>query len=158
MSLINNWWPELIVLITAASPISELRGAIPLAFGVYQMGILKSFFLSVIGNTIPPIILLWLLGPISGFLITRSVLAERFFNWLFTRTRHKFSGQYEIWGEIALMIFVAIPFPLTGAWTGSIAAFLFGIPKKQSLVFILGGIMIAGVIVTLMTLGVFSLL
>ena len=82
--------------------------------------------------------------------------AHYFFNWFCPRPRHKFTGKYQRWGELALVIFVAIPLPMTGAWTGSVAAFIFGIPKKRSLTLISLGIMIAGVIVTLATLGIIS--
>lgn len=158
MGIISDWWPELVVLLTAASPISELRGAIPLALGIYQFGVLKSLFLSIVGNILPPIFLIWGLGPVSEFLISRSNLAKKFFEWLFARTRHKFSEQYELWGEVALIIFVAIPLPLTGAWTGSIASFLFGVPKKKSLFLVSVGIFIAGLIVTGFTTGLISLI
>lgn len=83
-------------------------------------------------------------------------MTEKFFDWLFARTRHKFTGQYEKWGELALVIFVAIPLPMTGVWTGSVAAFLFGIPKKRALILVSLGAFIAGIIVTVMTLGVVS--
>jgi uncharacterized membrane protein len=83
----------------------------------------------------------------------RFKLANIFFSWLFSRTRHKFFGKYEVWGDLALVIFVAIPLPMTGAWTGAVAAFLFGIDKKKSLFLVTLGAMMAGVIVTLATLG-----
>jgi len=58
---------------------------------------------------------------------------------------------------IGLIIFIAIPLPLTGAWTGSIAAFLLGMKPKRSIISVLAGVFIAGIIVTLSTLGVLSL-
>ena len=140
----------------ASLPISELRGSIPIALTVYDLSVPAAYIWSVIGNVIPAIFLLWLLGPASGYLMERFGWANQFFNWLFARTRHKFTGKYQRWGELALVIFVAIPLPMTGAWTGSVAAFIFGIPKKRSLTLISLGIMIAGVIVTLATLGIIS--
>lgn len=148
---------EIATLFIAMLPIAELRGSLPIALTVYHLPILKAYLISVIGNIIPVFFLLWLLGPISGYLRQQSKLAEKFFSWLFQRTRNRFTGNYEKWGELALMIFVAIPLPVTGAWTGTVAAFLFGIPKKRALVFITLGTMIAGVIVGMMTLGIISI-
>ena len=157
MNFFNLIPAELIVFAVGASPISELRGAIPLALGVYNFSAGKALLISFLGNLLPAIILLWALGPVSGYLIRKSPLAEKFFTWLFARTRHKFTGNYERLGELALLVFVAIPFPITGVWTGSVAAFLFGIPKRRALVLISGGALVAGLIVTLASLGVLQL-
>ena len=56
------------------------------------------------------------------------------------------------------MIFVAIPLPFTGAWTGALCAFVFGIPFRKALIAIAGGVIIAGLIVTLTTLGIIKIL
>ncbi len=140
----------------AMLPIAELRGSIPIALTVYKLDFISAYVLSVAGNIMPVIFLIWLLGPISGFLMQRFKIANKFFSWLFNRTRHKFSEKYKLWGDLALIIFVAIPLPMTGAWTGACAAFLFGIPKRKSLFLVTSGALIAGIIVTLITLGVIS--
>lgn len=152
--IFNIFPPEIATVLIAMLPIAELRGSIPIALTVYDLDIVWAYVLSVIGNIIPAIFLLWLLGPVSGYLMQRFKCAEKFFSWLFNRTRHKFTGKYEYWGQLALTVFVAIPLPVTGVWTGAVAAFLFGIPKKNSLALIAMGSMIAGVVVTLATLGV----
>ena len=64
----------------------------------------------------------------------------------------------EKWGPLALIIFVAIPLPFTGAWTGSLVAFVFDLPFKKSIALIFIGVLIAGVLVTLASLGVFTFL
>lgn len=145
--------PEVITILVGASPISELRGAIPLALGVFGFPPLKAFLFSWFGNLIPAIFLLIWLGPISDFLSRHSLLAKKFFDWLFVRTRKKFSVNYETLGSIALIVFVAIPFPLTGVWSGSVAAFLFGFSKRRSFFLISLGAAIAGIIVTITSLG-----
>ncbi len=150
--------PKLATVLISMLPIAELRGAIPIALGVYKLDILSTYFLAVLGNIIPVIFLVWFLGPISAYLIKRFSWAKRFFDWLFARTRHKFSKSYAIWGEIALVIFVAIPLPMTGGWTGAVAAFLFGIPKFRSFILVSLGVAIAGVIVTLAITGTISIL
>jgi len=156
-AIFRDFPPHLATLLIAMLPIGELRVSIPVAFGVYQLDIISAFVFSVIGNMIPVVFLVWFLGPFSGYLIARFKLAKRFFDWLFVRTRHKFAGKYAKWGELALVIFVAIPLPMTGGWTGAVAAFLFGIPKFRSVVLVGLGVVLAGVIVTLATTGVISL-
>ena len=151
--LFGNLTPQLATFLTAMTPVGELRASIPLALTVHGMGALESYIWSVAGNMLPVIFLLAALEKVSSFLIEKSPRARSFFNWLFERTRKKFTGHYETWGELALIMFVAVPLPVTGAWTGSVAAYLFGIPAKRALFLILAGVMISGVIVTLLTTG-----
>lgn len=148
--------PEVATFFIAMLPVAELRGSIPIALTIYDLEVLPAYVISVVGNIVPAIFIVYLLGPVSGYLMQRFAIFHKFFTWLFARTRHKFTGKYEKWGTLALTIFVAIPLPVTGAWTGSVAAFIFGIPKSKSLVYISFGAAVAGVIVSLMTLGIIS--
>ena len=141
----------LAVMVIGALPISELRGAIPVAMGIYGMGPFEAYFLSVLGNIIPVIPLLLFLEPVSGYL-RRYHIFDVFFTWLFSRTRRNHTENFEKYGLLALTIFVAVPLPVTGAWTGCAAAFVFGIKFKHSLPAIAAGVMIAGVIVTVLTM------
>jgi len=141
----------LATVMVSALPFSELRGAIPIAIGVYGMDPAAAYCLAVIGNMIPVIPLLLFLDPVSTYL-RRFRVWDAFFTWLFTRTHHKHSERFEKYGTLALTIFVAIPLPVTGAWTGCAAAFVFGIKFKHALLAISAGVLIAGVIVTLVTL------
>jgi uncharacterized membrane protein len=143
---------ELIVIILGSAPVSELRGAIPLAIGQFHFGAAKSYILSVIGNIIPVIPLLLSLEHISNFFM-KFPLGNRFFTWWFNRTR-KHSEVVEKYEALGLIIFVAIPLPITGAWTGSVAAYLLGIKFRYAFPAILCGILIAGIVVTLVTKGV----
>ena len=152
-ALFQNLTPQLATFLTAMTPVGELRASIPLALTVHGMGALESYIWSVAGNMLPVIFLLAGLEKMSSVLMHKSPRARAFFNWLFERTRKKFTGHYETWGELALVVFVAVPLPMTGAWTGSIAAYLFGIPAKRAFLLILAGVMIAGAIVTLFTAG-----
>lgn len=152
------------VILTAAAPISELRGAIPLAVGVFGFSPPQAYFWSVIGNFLPIVPGLLFLHYFSAALMKKSYAANRFFSWLFryTRDRHerRFAERelrHHHFGEwaklIALAVFVAIPFPLTGVWSGMIIAFIFGFPIKQSIAALTVGVLAAGVIVLLLTLG-----
>lgn len=141
---------ELITLFISSLPISELRGAIPLAILKFNFPWWKAYILSIIGNMIPIIPLLLLLESVSSYL-RKFKIWDIFFNWLFTRTRRK-SDLIEKYENLGLMLFVAIPLPATGAWTGCVAAFLFGIKFKSAFLFIFLGVMIAGILVTTLTL------
>jgi len=133
-------------------PIFELRGSIPLALGSFDMTWWQAYFISIIGNMIPvPLIILFLRHFIKY--MRRIKVFDRFFNWLFERTRRKTGAKLEKYEEVALILFVAIPLPVTGAWTGAIAAWLFDMEFKKSLLYIFIGVLIAGVVVTLVWYG-----
>ncbi|AKB80035.1 Small multidrug export protein [Methanosarcina horonobensis HB-1 = JCM 15518] len=148
LASVPHW---LSVMVIGALPISELRGAIPVAMGIYGMGPLEAYFLSVLGNLIPVVPLLLFLEPVSKNL-RRYRIFDIFFTWLFSRTRRNHSENFEKYGLLALTLFVAVPLPVTGAWTGCAAAFVFGIRFKHSFPAIAAGVMIAGIIVTAVTM------
>jgi uncharacterized membrane protein len=141
---------ELAVLIIAASPIVELRGAIPVAIIGFEMPWQYTLPLAIIGNLLPVPFILLFLDTASRWL-SKIALFDRFFNWLFERTRRrgKIIGKYK---RIGLALFVAIPLPITGAWTGSLAAVVFGFKFTHAFLSILVGVCIAGVIVTCLSL------
>ncbi len=144
-------------LLIAMLPIAELRLALPIALKIYHMSIWQAYIWSVLGNMIPLIFIVFLLEKVSRWLSDRFNIFKNFFRWLFERTHRKNSKKFEMFKEFALVIFVAIPLPITGGWTGAVAAFVFGIPPKKSLPLIFLGVLIAGVIVTLATLGIGSI-
>ncbi len=145
---------ELQTFIIAATPLIELRGAIPIALFNYGLPVSSAFIFSVLGNIFPVIFILLFLEKVSNFLSRKSKLFKRFFDWLFTRTRKNNQRNYERFKDLFLVLFVSIPLPVTGAWTGSLCAFLFDIPFKKALPLILLGVVIAGVIVTSISLGI----
>jgi len=150
---------EWVVFLISTLPIVELRGSIPWALSPAMGPPLHwatAYGLSYVGNLLPIVPIVVYLGPLSKALSRRSRLAYRFFSWLFARTRRR-GRLVERYGAIGLTLFVAIPLPVTGAWTGAMAAFIFGIPLRLALPCIALGVAIAGVIVTLASLGVLSL-
>lgn len=147
--------PSIIVFLTAMLPFGELRGAIPLAIGTFKIDPLQAYLLGVAGNLVPVIFLLNLLGPIEKRLRFIGFF-DRFFNYLFHRTRHKHSEKMDKYGALGLVTFVAIPLPVTGAWTGVAAAYVFDIEKRYAFPAITLGVLIAGVIMTGLTLGVIN--
>ena len=151
----------------AMTPIGELRAAIPVGLTVYKLHWATAYFVAVLGNLVPVVFLLLFLEPVSKFLSKRFKIFEKFFNWLFARTRQKV--EYSPWlrqmselrrakrdrakkcGWLVLIPFVAIPLPITGAWTGSLVAFLFKIPFKKAFPAITAGVLLAGMIVSVAT-------
>ena len=147
-NLFENITSQLAVFFTAMTPIGEIRAAIPLGLGVYKLNLYSVFIIAVIGNLIPAVIIIYILEPLSKFLMRKFRPANRFFNWLFNRTRRKYSKKFEKYSGFALAVFVGIPLPMTGAWTGALIAFVFGIPPKKAILDIFLGIIMAGIIVT----------
>lgn len=134
----------------AASPISELRGAIPLAVLEFDFPWYYAYLIAVIGNILPVPFILLFLNAVSR-LLSKVAFFEKILNWIFTRTRRR-GGLIEKYEKIGLTLFVAIPLPVTGAWTGSIAAVLLGLEFRKAFLSICIGVLIAGVIVTCLTL------
>jgi len=150
IELMRGFSKETIVIILAALPVSELRGAIPAAVLTFGFSPLKAYCISFIGNAIPVVPLLLLLQPVSNWL-RRFPLWKRFFDWLFERTRKK-ASVVERFEAIGLILFVAIPLPVTGAWTGCVAATLFKVRFRYALPAVLCGVAIAGGIVIALTM------
>ena len=136
---------DLATLVLAILPISELRGAIP--FGLhYQLSLPKVLTLSIIGNLLPVIPMLFLFEPASDYL-RKFWVFKKFFNWLFERTKKK-AALIEKYEALGLALFVAIPLPITGAWTGCIAATLFRVRMRYAILAITIGVCIAAAITT----------
>ena len=158
LSIILNWlkgFPkEWVVMIVAALPISELRGSIPLGL-FYGMSLNKAFWLSILGNISFIAPALFFFEPVSQKL-RRFKIWAKFFDWVFERTK-KNSDAIQKYEALGLAIFVAIPLPMTGAWSGVIAASLFKIRFRYALIAIVTGVIIAGLIVSILcSLGMIS--
>ncbi len=151
---------ELITFFTASLPISEVRGAIPLAIGVFKFPIYKAFIISVLGNFFFIIPFLFFLHKFSDYLMHHWFLYNRFMTWVFERTRRKHLDHFHSWRwtTFALFLFVAIPLPMTGAWSGAVAAYVLGAPFWRAIGSIFAGIVTAGIIMTTLTTVGFSVI
>ena len=141
-------------IIIAATPIIELRGALPIAISVYHLPVWQAILWSVVGNIviIPP--LFWFLQYVSVWARRHSSFFDRFFVWYIDRARAKFHGHYERWGMLALILFVAVPLPGTGAWTGTVAGWLVGMRLRSLFFSVMIGVCLAAVIVAALTVGI----
>ncbi|MFQ5888037.1 MAG: COG2426 family protein [Candidatus Hydrothermarchaeales archaeon] len=153
LDIVNGLPHEASVMVTAMLPFAELRGAIPMALCIFKMNPVKAYILAVTGNIIPVVPLLIFLEPVEQKL-RRFRIFDSFFEWLFNRTHARTNEKIQKYGAIGLVPFVAIPLPVTGAWTGVAASYIFNIKFKHAFIAIALGVMIAGVIVTLASMGV----
>ena len=136
------------VLFASMTPIGELRLSIPLGILVMELPVLSVFIISVLGNSIPVIILVPIIQKVANFAESLPRPISSVFRWRvekLSRTNAKLFNKY---GYLALFTLVAIPLPFTGAWTGCLASWVFGIPTKKSIPTIIAGIITAGIIVT----------
>ena len=147
----------LIVFFISMVPLIELRGAIPYAVG-FNLPLIPSYIIAIIGNMLPvPFI----------FLFARRVLEwgkdkkviGKFFTWCLVKGEkggkklQESAGKGLYW---ALLIFVGIPLPGTGAWTGALAASILDMDFKKSTLAVMGGVILARIIVGILSLGVFK--
>lgn len=140
------------VFICSMIPIIELRGAIPMGY-VLGMPWWLTYIISVIGNMLPvPFILLFINRIIKWMSGSRVKFFNKFANWLL-RKAEKNKGKIEKYGFWGVASFVAIPLPVTGAWTGSLVAAVIDLKFWKAMLSALIGVMVAGIIVTLVTYG-----
>ena len=145
---------ELTVFIISLLPIMELRGGM-IAARLLEMDFLRAFIISYIGNMIPIPFIILFIKKIFEFL-RRFKFFEKIITKLEAKTERNKDKvlRYKSWG---LLIFVAIPLPGTGGWTGALMAALLDMPIKRSLPSIALGVFIAGLIMSLVTYGIFSM-
>ena len=145
-----------ITLVISILPVVELRGAIPVGMLAFKLPWYGCLIVSVIGNMLPvPLILLFVKKLIEW--MKNSKRLNKAGLWLESKAEKNTPKiqKYEFFG---LMLFVAIPLPMTGAWTGALVAALTGMKFKNAILSILGGVIIAGIIVTLICGGVLGFL
>ena len=147
----------LIVFLISMVPLVELRGAIPYAVG-FDLPLVPSYIVAVIGNMLPvPFI----------FLFGRKILewgkdlkyVGGFFRWCLEKGEKagaKLESKAGSGLYIALLLFVGIPLPGTGAWSGTLAASLLNMDFKKSVLYVMLGVVLAGVIMLAASLGVFG--
>lgn len=142
---------ELTVLLTAALPIIELRGAIPVGISL-GLSPIHATIISFIGSMIPVPFILFSIRPIFNYLKTTK-LFKKLINKITTRSLNN-SGKIQKYGAWGLILFVAIPLPGTGIWSGSLAAALLDIRFKWAFPAIFVGNLIAATAIMTLSSGV----
>jgi len=139
-----------------STPVIELRGAIPAGYLYYDLSITTATVLGILGSITLALICLASI-PLGMWLAKHIPLLDKLITHVLNKTRKNYSHKMTVWGEIFLVILVAIPLPGSGAFTGSVLAFLFGIKNTTAFMLISLGVIISGLIVAALTLSGASL-
>lgn len=145
------------VVLLSALPITELRASLPIALFYYDLPLSQAVLLSILGNIIPLILVFLLFSPLLSFAKRRSPGLHHLIENHLRRLEHRHAQKYQRWGAVFLLIFVAVPLPGSGVWTGSILAVLFGMKPSLSIPAILIGLLCSAGIVLLLSFGIVSL-
>lgn len=147
----------LIIFLISMVPLIELRGAIPYAVG-FGLPLLPSYIICIIGNMLPVPIIFLFARKVLEWGADKPVIGRIF--TFFLEKGHK--GGVKLQQKagrglfVALLLFVGIPLPGTGAWTGTLAASLLDMDFKSSVTAVLLGVILAGIIMGLVSAGVFG--
>lgn len=145
----------LYVFFISMVPLIELRGAIPAA-GLLGLPLIPSYVVSIVGNMLPVPVIFFLARKVLEWGCDKPVIGG-FFTWCLEKGKKGGEKLKATAGRglfLALLLFVGIPLPGTGAWTGTLAASILDMDFKQSVVAVMLGVLLAGVIMLLATGGV----
>lgn len=154
--LLNFLSIEFTVMLTAALPIIELRGAIPVGISL-GLSPIHATIIAFIGSMIPVPFILFTIRPIFNYLKTTRTF-KKLVNKLTDRSINNNSGKIQKYGVWGLILIVAIPLPGTGVWSGSLIAALMDMRFKWAFPAILVGNAIAGILIMLLSHGVVSVI
>ncbi len=142
---------EILVFIISLLPILELRGGL-LAAALIGLDPVPSYIISIIGNILPVPFILLLINKILDWM-RKSKKFKKVAKWLDEKVE-KHKGQIEKYGYLGIVLFVGIPLPGTGAWTGSLIASVLEMDKKKTFFAVLAGVFIASIIMMVISFGV----
>ncbi|TYQ14951.1 UNVERIFIED_CONTAM: putative membrane protein [Acetivibrio alkalicellulosi] len=145
----DNLLNYIVVFIISAIPVIEQRGSIPIGILLYNLNPAFVFIAGLLGSLLPSPIILFLFKPIFGWL-----KKFRFLNWFTNfveRKLQKNTPKIEKYKELGLIIFVSIPLPTTGVWTGSGVAAVLGLDIKKSLFCVFIGALVSATILTMLS-------
>lgn len=146
---------ELLVFIISLMPVLELRGGL-IAAAILGLDAAPSYIISIIGNILPvPFILLLITKILEWMRNSKIGLFNKVANWLYSKVE-KHKGQIEKYGYLGVILFVGIPLPGTGAWTGSLIASVLELDRKKTFFAVLVGIFIASIIMMIVSFGVIA--
>ena len=146
---------ELIVFIISLMPILELRGGL-IAASLIDCNPVSAYIVSIIGNILPvPFILLFIEKILEWMQTSRIKFLNSFSNWLYKKVdKHK--KQIETYGFWGLVLFVGVPLPGTGAWTGCLIAAVLHMNRKRAFLAACIGVFMASIIMMLVSYGVIA--
>lgn len=139
------------VFIISLMPILELRGGL-IAASLLKIPPVPAYIVSIVGNLIPIPLILWFLDSIFGFMKKHKILVK-FIDFCERKGNEK-KGQIEKLGFWGLVLFIGVPLPGTGAWTGCLIATLLRMDKKKAFLAAILGVLMASVIMMIVSYGV----
>ena len=139
---------ELLVFLTAMTPIGELRAAVPWGLTRTDLSWPAVYVLAVAGNLVPVPLIIVALRAVGERMEQRQDLLGRLIRWRTLSVQARWGDRVARHGFLGVMLIVAIPLPLTGAWTGSLAVWALRVPVRRGLAAIAAGVLLAGAIVT----------
>ncbi len=148
--------PELTTFLLATTPIGELRAAIPWGLTFGGLTDAEAFFYAFFGNVFAATLIILILPTLTKFARKHFSSLDKLLQKIFAKTRKKHSKNFLRFEEIFLVILVAIPLPGSGAYTGALVAWLFGVKPKIAIALISLGIFLAGIIVLGFTNGMIA--
>ncbi|MDD3066306.1 MAG: small multi-drug export protein [Candidatus Gracilibacteria bacterium] len=144
---------KLITFLLGATPIGEARFAIPWGMTFGHLTPAEAYFWGCLGNIIAITIVILILEPVVVFLRKNSTFFDKLLEKIFHKTRHRHSANFLRFGALFLTIFIAIPLPGSGGYSGALVAWLFGVKKKPAVVLVSIGVLLSGLIVLEITTG-----
>ncbi len=153
MEMLAGFPDGVATVLIAMIPITELRASIPIAITQFDMNPIIAMGYSILGNVIAGAIVLVFVEKVLHLFLAQSDVLKNLWQKYIDRIHNKNKEKFEKWGAVTLVIFVAIPLPMTGIFTGAVAASIFQIPFRQAFPLLAVGSIISGTIVTLITVG-----
>ncbi len=142
---------NLTIFLVSLMPILELRGGM-IAACLLGLNPYWSLLVCIIANIIPIPLILWFITPVFDWFKKKKFL-KGFANWC-ERHAQKNLGKIDSLKYYGLFVFVAVPLPTTGAWTGCLIAALLGLDKKKSMLAAMAGVLVAGLIMLVVSYGI----
>ena len=141
---------DITIFIVSLLPLIELRGGL-IAAALLNVNFIKAFLICYIANILPIPFILWLIKFVLNWM-GKTNLFKGIVKWLDEKVEKK-KGQIEKYGYYGILLFVGIPLPGTGAWTGALIATMLDMNKKKSFIFIALGVLLAGIIMSIISYG-----
>ncbi|MDD7280451.1 COG2426 family protein [Floccifex sp.] len=156
----SNLEKYIIVFLISMVPVVELRGAIPIGIGAYNLPVVQTFIICIIGNMIPVPFIFLFARKVLEWGIDKPVLSKPF-SFLLNKGHkggQKLKAKAGRGLYYALFLFVGIPVPGTGAWTGTLAASILDLDFKKTVLAVLAGVLLAGIIMAISSYGLFEII
>ncbi len=151
----NDFFKYIIVFFISMVPLVELRGAIPVAVAYFRLSEVMSFIVAIIGNMLPVPIIFFFARKVLEWGKDKKYIGK-FFTWCLLKGEkggnklQAKAGKSLYW---ALLLFVGIPIPGTGAWTGTLAASILNLDFKKTVIAVMSGVLLAGIIMMVLSIG-----